>query len=60
MSVPDLQAIEATGVHKVLCLLDVVRDSPIGAVIYCQVERMLQDVLKSQQTIEHVYIILIN
>ena len=60
MSATDLQAVEATGVHKVLCLLDAVRDSPTGAVIYRQVERMLQDVLKSQQTTEHVYIILIN
>ena len=60
MSATDLQAIEATGVHKVLCLLGAVRNSPTGEVIYRQVERMLQDVLKSQQTTEHIYIILIN
>ena len=60
MSATDLQAIEATGVHKVLCLLGAVRDSPTGAVIYRQVERMLQDVLKSQQATEHIYSILIN
>ena len=60
MSATDFQAIEAAGVQKVLCLLDAVRRSPTGAVIYRQVERMLQDVLKSQQTTEHIYITLIN
>ncbi len=60
MSATDLQAIETTGVQKVLRLLDAVRRSPTGAVIYHQVERMLQDVLKSQQTTEHIYITLIN
>jgi len=60
MSATDFQAIEAAGVQKVLCLLDAVRRSPTGAVIYRQVERMLQDVLKSQQTTERIYITLIN
>ncbi len=60
MSATDLQAIEATGIQKVLCLLGAVRQSPTGAVIYRQVERMLQDELKSQKTTERVYITLIN
>ena len=60
MSATDFQAIEAAGVQKVLRLLDAVRRSPTGAVIYRQVERMLQDVLKSQQTTERIYITLIN
>ncbi|MFQ5643376.1 MAG: diguanylate cyclase [Thiogranum sp.] len=60
MSETDLQAIETTGVQKVLRLLDAVRRSPAGAVIYHQVERMLQDVLKSQKATEQVYSILIN
>jgi diguanylate cyclase (GGDEF)-like protein len=60
MSATDLQAIESTGVHKVLCLLEAVRNSPTGAAIYHQVERMLQDVLESQKTTEHIYITLVN
>ena len=60
MSSTDLPAIETTGVHKVLCMLDGVRRSPKGAVIYHQVERLLQGVLKSQTSTEHIYITLIN
>ncbi|GMQ89116.1 MAG: hypothetical protein BMS9Abin09_0568 [Gammaproteobacteria bacterium] len=60
MSTTDLPAIESSGMHKVLCLLDGVRNSPTGAVIYHQVERLLQDVLKSQKSTEHFYITLIN
>ena len=60
MTATDFQAIEAAGVQKVLRLLDAVRRSPTGAVIYQQVERVLHDVLKSQQTTEHIYITLIN
>jgi len=60
MSITDLPATDSTGVRKVLCLLDAVRNSPSGAVIYHQVERVLQDVLKSQTSTEHTYITLIN
>ena len=35
--------LEAAGMHKVLCLLEPLRQSPTGAVIYRQVERMLED-----------------
>ena len=60
MGATDLQGIEATGVHKILCLLDALRHSPTGAVIYRQVERMLEDVLSSQKDAEQIYITLIN
>ncbi|HED18521.1 MAG TPA: GGDEF domain-containing protein [Gammaproteobacteria bacterium] len=60
MNTTDLPAIESPGMHKVLCLLDAVRNSPTGVVIYNQVERLLQDVLKSQKSTEHFYITLIN
>jgi len=60
MSTTDLPSIETAGMHKVLCLLDAVRNSPTGAVIYQQVERLLQDVQKSQKSTEHFYITLIN
>jgi len=60
MGVTDLHGIEATGVHKILCLLDALRHSPTGAVIYRQVERMLEDVLDSQKDTEQIYITLIN
>ncbi|HHH43534.1 MAG TPA: GGDEF domain-containing protein [Gammaproteobacteria bacterium] len=60
MSETELQAIETTGVQKVLRLLEAVRRSPTGAVIYNQVERMLQDVLDSRKATEQVYITLIN
>jgi len=60
MSTTDLPSIETTGMHKVLCLLDAVRNSPTGAIIYHQVERLLQDVLKSQQSTEQFYITLVN
>ncbi len=56
----ELQAIETTGVQKVLRLLEALRRSPTGAVIYNQVERMLQDVLDSRKATEQVYITLIN
>lgn len=60
MSATDLQAVEAAGVHKVLSLLGAVRNTPTGAIIYRQVERMLQDVVKSQKATEHIYITLVN
>ncbi|HHJ16158.1 MAG TPA: GGDEF domain-containing protein [Gammaproteobacteria bacterium] len=60
MGVTDLHGIEATGVHKILCLLEALRHSPTGAVIYRQVERMLEDVLSSQKDTEQIYITLIN
>jgi diguanylate cyclase (GGDEF)-like protein len=46
--------------HKVLCLLDPLRQSPTGAVIYRQVERMLEDLAGDQQSVERAYVVLIN
>jgi diguanylate cyclase (GGDEF)-like protein len=60
MGSTDLRGIEGAGVHKILCLLDALRQSRTGAVIYCQVERMLDDVLSSQKTAELAYVSLIN
>jgi len=60
MGSTDLRGIERAGVHKILCLLDALRHSQTGAVIYRQVERMLDDVLSGQNTVELAYVGLIN
>ena len=60
MGSTDLREIEGAGVHKILCLLDALRQSRTGAVIYSQVEQMLDDVLSSQKTVELAYVSLIN
>lgn len=60
MGSTDLRGIERAGVHKILCLLDALRHSQTGAVIYRQVERMLDDVLSGQKTVELAYVGLIN
>jgi len=51
---------EAGSMHKVLSLLDGLRHSPAGAVIYRQVEHMLEDLLASRQGIEQAYLALIS
>jgi len=60
MGAPGYQGLEETSAHKVLCLLDSLRQSPAGAVIYRQVERMLEDLLDNHHGIEHAYLTLIN
>jgi len=60
MGSTDLRGIEGTGVHKILCMLDALRHSPTGAVIYRQVERMLEDALGSHKTVELGYVSFIN
>jgi len=60
MGSTDLRGIEGAGVHKILCLLEALRQSPTGAVIYRQVERMLDDALSGQKTVELAYVSLIN
>ena len=60
MGSTDLRRIEGAGVRKILRLLDALRQSRTGAVIYRQVERMLDDVVSSQETVELVYVSLIN
>ena len=59
MGAADIRGLEATGVHKILCLLDALRHSKTGAVIYRQVERMLEDQLEGHQTIEKAYLTLV-
>ncbi|VAW75816.1 diguanylate cyclase/phosphodiesterase (GGDEF & EAL domains) with PAS/PAC sensor(s) [hydrothermal vent metagenome] len=60
MGVSNLTGIEAAGVHKILCMLDALRHSQTGSVIYRQVERMLDDVVDNQQVVERAYVTLIN
>ncbi len=60
MAATSLDGLEATGVHKILCLLESLRQSPTGGVIYRQVERMLDDILTSKDTAERAYITLVN
>ena len=59
MGAADIRGLEATGVHKILCLLDALRHSKTGAVIYRQVERMLEDQLEGHQTVEKAYLTLV-
>jgi diguanylate cyclase (GGDEF)-like protein len=60
MSSTDFRGLEATGVQKILRLLDALRHSQTGAVIYRQVERLLDDLSDNQQTVELAYVNLIN
>jgi diguanylate cyclase len=60
MGAAKFQGLEVTSAQKLLCLLDSLRQSPTGAVVYRQVERMLEDLLGSHQDIEHAYLTLIN
>jgi diguanylate cyclase (GGDEF)-like protein len=60
MGSANFHGLEATGMRKVLCLLEPLRQSPTGAVIYRQVERMLDDLIDDQQSIERAYLALIN
>lgn len=54
------QGLEAAGLHKVMSLLEALRQSPTGVVIYRQVERMLQDLADTHQSAEQAYLILLN
>ena len=60
MGATNLNGIEAAGVHKILSMLDALRHSQTGSVIYRQVERMLDDVVESQHTVERAYVTLID
>ncbi|MDT8388788.1 MAG: diguanylate cyclase [Thiogranum sp.] len=60
MSITGSDGVEAAGVRKILCLLESLRQSPTGGVIYRQVERMLEDVMVSRGTSERAYIALVN
>jgi len=60
MGATNLSGIEAAGVHKIMCMLDALRHSQTGSVIYRQVERMLDDVVESHQVVERAYVTLIN
>ncbi len=60
MGSTDLHGIEAAGVRKILSLLDPLRHSQTGAVIYRQVGQMLDDILSRQDTVETAYVSLIN
>jgi len=60
MGATHFNGIEAAGMHKILCMLDALRHSQTGSVIYRQVERMLDDVVDSQQVVERAYVTLIN
>lgn len=60
MGATNRDGLEAAGVHKILCLLDALRQSQTGNVIYRQVEYMLEDVVSSQRTIEQAYVTIVN
>lgn len=51
---------DASGVGKVLSLLAALRHSAGGNVLYRQIERLLDDVSLSQQTLERAYVAAIN
>lgn len=60
MSANKYDGVEVAAVNKVLRLLDALRHSQTGNVIYRQVERLLDDIADSQLTVERAYITAIN
>ncbi len=60
MGAHNHDGVEAVSMHKVLRLLDALRHSQTGNVIYRQVERLLDDVASSHQVVERAYITLVN
>jgi diguanylate cyclase (GGDEF)-like protein len=59
MGAARFQGQEASDRHKILCLLDALRQSTTGAVLYREVERMLGDLLRDQRDVEQAYLALI-
>ncbi|MGD8842541.1 MAG: diguanylate cyclase [Gammaproteobacteria bacterium] len=59
MGAARFQGQETSGRHKILCLLDALRQSTGGAVLYREVERMLGDLLRDRHDIEQAYLVLI-
>jgi diguanylate cyclase len=59
MGAASFSGLEATDMHKILCLLDGLRQSPTGAAVYRQVERMLEDLVDTHQGVEQAYLVLI-
>lgn len=60
MGAHNHDGVEAVSIHKVLRLLDTLRHSQTGSVIYRQVERLLGDVSSSHQLVERAYITLVD
>lgn len=60
MGAKNFEGVEVAGVSKVLRLLDALRHSQAGNVIYRQVERLLEDMADSQLTVERAYVTAIN
>lgn len=59
MGAKDSSPVDMTGVRKILRLLDALRRTQTGSVIYRQVERMLEDVVEGHKTVERAYVLLI-
>ncbi|MFP5504988.1 MAG: hypothetical protein ACLGH6_02205, partial [Gammaproteobacteria bacterium] len=51
----DSDSLDTGAVRKVLRLLDALRQSQAGGVIYRQVERMLDELVSSNQQIQQAY-----
>jgi len=60
MGATNLDGVETAGMRKILGMLDALRHSQSGSVIYRQVERMLNEAAGSQQAVERAYATLIN
>jgi len=60
MGAASFNGLEAAGTHKILCLLEALRQSPSGAIIYRQVERMLGDLVDDHEGVERAYLLLID
>ncbi|MFN2308904.1 MAG: GGDEF domain-containing protein [Gammaproteobacteria bacterium] len=54
-AIADVHSLDTGAVRKVLRMLDVLRQSPAGGVVYRQIERMLDDVLISNQQVQQAY-----
>lgn len=60
MGAHNHDGVEAGNIRKVLRLLDALRHSQTGNVIYRQIERLLDDVANNHQLVERAYATLIN
>ncbi|MEE9422444.1 MAG: GGDEF domain-containing protein [Gammaproteobacteria bacterium] len=60
MVAKKFDGVEVAGVNKVLRLLDALRHSQTGNVIYRQVERLLDDMATTQLTTERAYVTAVN
>jgi diguanylate cyclase (GGDEF)-like protein len=60
MSAADTKDLDPTRIRKILLVLDALRLSPTGSLIYAQIERMLEELVDERKTMERAYLALVN